>query len=110
VVIRESQLVILKRSALPIVIEAELLDFLDRFDALLPQLLRRELSLLMDMREGPMRNEPEYEALHEPCAAADGHWVSAAGGADEVVGGNAASESAAARAWGHCRCAAGVPE
>lgn len=62
-VIRESQLVIFKRSALPILIEAELFDFLDRFDALLPQLLRRELSLLMDMREGPMRNEPEYEAL-----------------------------------------------
>ena len=61
VVVRESQLVFLKRSALPVVLEAELLDFLDRFDALLPLLLRRELSLLMDMREGPMRNEPEYE-------------------------------------------------
>lgn len=59
--VREPQLVIFKRSPQPVLIEAELIDFLDRFDALLPQMLRRELSLLMDMRDGPMRNEPEYE-------------------------------------------------
>lgn len=67
---------IFKRSPQPVLIEAELIDFLDRFDALLPQMLRRELSLLMDMRGYP-RDELEHE---EPLTVRCCGWALGFGG------------------------------
>lgn len=58
---RGSSIVVLKRSAVPALDPGELLVFLDRFDLLIPPMRRKTLGLLMDMREGPLRNDPEYE-------------------------------------------------
>ena len=52
---------ILRRSSRPVIDDAEIVSFLDRLDLLLPVLRRKTLGLLLDMREGPMRNDPEYE-------------------------------------------------
>ena len=56
-----SPIVVLKRSAVPAFSEPELLEFLDRFEALLPISLRRDLVFLMDMRAAPLRNDADYE-------------------------------------------------
>lgn len=53
---------VFKRSPIALSDEVELLAFLDRMDYLLPPSVRKTLGLLMDMRDGPLRNEPEYEA------------------------------------------------
>lgn len=58
---RGSSVVILRRSSRPVIDDAEMVSFLDRLDLLLPVLRRKTLGLLLDMREGPMRNDPEYE-------------------------------------------------
>lgn len=58
---RGSSIVVLQRSPLPVLDEGELLVFLDRFDLLIPPISRKTLGLLMDMREGPLRNDPAYE-------------------------------------------------
>ena len=58
---RGSSIVVLQRSAVPALDPGELLVFLDRFDLLIPPISRKTLGLLMDMREGPLRNDPEYE-------------------------------------------------
>jgi len=69
----DSPLVVLRRSSTPALDEDELLDMLDRFDAILPPSRRRTLVFLMDMRDGPMRNDEEYEqrmnhAMQRLCA------------------------------------------
>ncbi len=54
-------LVVLRRTSVHADDPDELEDFLTRFDLLLPPLRRRELVLLMDMRDGPLRNDDQYE-------------------------------------------------
>jgi len=58
---QNSQIVVLKRSSVPAVSEPELFEFLARFEALLPTSLRRDLVILMDIRDAPLRNDADYE-------------------------------------------------